>query len=138
MFKFGKTSKENLSQVHPDLQTLCQAVLDRGIFDFGVTCGHRNEEEQNKAFFSGVSKAKWPDSKHNKMPSDAIDFVLYVNGKATFREQDKPGYYMAVGVFRAMANKLGIPIRCGADWDGDFDITDQTLHDLCHIELYRP
>jgi hypothetical protein len=33
------------------------------------------------------------------------------------------------------AKELGIAIRCGADWDGDGLTSDQSFHDLAHIEL---
>jgi peptidoglycan L-alanyl-D-glutamate endopeptidase CwlK len=41
--------------------------------DFSVICGFRGEKEQNEAYASGNSKLKWPQSKHNKKPSEAVD-----------------------------------------------------------------
>jgi peptidoglycan L-alanyl-D-glutamate endopeptidase CwlK len=43
--------------------------------DFTVIQGHRGEEEQNKAFKDGYSQLKYPQSRHNKTPSDAFDFI---------------------------------------------------------------
>jgi peptidoglycan L-alanyl-D-glutamate endopeptidase CwlK len=45
--------------------------------DFSVICGFRGEKEQNEAYASGNSKLKWPQSKHNKTPSEAVDIVPY-------------------------------------------------------------
>ena len=132
-YKFGNRSRQALAMVHPDLVKLCNKVLELGLFDFGVTCGYRGQDEQDQLYFEGRSKVKWPNSKHNNKPSQAIDFVLYVNGKVDWDNRDS--WYMAVGVFRGVAAMLGIKIRVGGDFDGDFSTTDQTFFDLPHIEL---
>ena len=134
-YKFGKRSLGHLEQVHPNLVELCHKVLDLQLFDFGITHGHRGQEQQNKLVFEGRSKLSWPDSKHNKHPSHAIDFILYINGKPTYDPKDHAGYYMAVGVFRAVAASLNLKIRVGADWDGDFSTQDQSFNDLVHLQL---
>jgi len=141
-YYFGTRSKNNLGNVRQELIELAQEVLDLGLFDFGITCGAREKEEQEKLFFEGRTKVRYPNSKHNVIPGDperekacAFDFVLYVNGKATYEKEDLPSYYMAIGVFIGIAAKKGIKIRCGGDWDGDFDVKDQSFHDLPHVEL---
>ena len=48
---------------------------------------------------------------------------------------DSDRMYMFVGFVRGMAQVMKIPIRCGADWDGDFSMKDQKFHDLPHFEL---
>jgi peptidoglycan L-alanyl-D-glutamate endopeptidase CwlK len=134
-FKLGNRSLSHLGTCHTDLQKLAKEVISRNQFDFGITCGYRSQDTQDQLVHEGKSKVEWPNSKHNKRPSQAFDFVLYVNGKATYNEKDKPSYYMAVGYFRAVADELNIKIRCGADWDSDWDVKDQSFHDLPHIEL---
>jgi peptidoglycan L-alanyl-D-glutamate endopeptidase CwlK len=134
-YKFGNRSRQALATCDPRLETLAKEVLSLELFDFGITCGYRSQDTQEQLYFEGKTKVHWPDSKHNSKPSSALDFVLYTNGKATYREEDKPGYYMAVGVFRAIAAKQGLKIRCGADWDGDFSVEDQSFHDLPHLEI---
>ena len=43
---------------------------------------------------------------------------------------------MAFGSFvRGVAYKMGVEIRWGGDWDGDFDLKDQTFMDLVHFEI---
>ena len=77
-----------------------------------------------------MSKLKFPESKHNQMPSMAADVVLY-----PIDWDDTQRFYMFVGIVRGIAAKMNIPIRCGADWDGDMYIKDQNFHDLPHFEL---
>ena len=117
----------------PRLQDLALEVMKLQLFDFGISCGHRPQEEQNRLYHEGKSKLKFPYGKHNDFPSKAFDFVLYVNNKVDWN--DKAAWYMAVGVFRGVAAKLEIPVRVGADWDGDFTAKDQSFNDLPHIEL---
>lgn len=132
-FKFGNRSRQNRSRVHPDLVKICDEVLALNIFDFGIVSGYRGQDEQNKLFFEGRSQVEWPDSKHNKDPSEAFDFVLYINGNANWDNTNS--WYMAIGIFRAVAVVHNIPIRVGGDWDGDFSTKDQTFFDLGHIQL---
>jgi peptidoglycan L-alanyl-D-glutamate endopeptidase CwlK len=125
---FGERSRNNLETCHEDLQKLFNEVIKH--FDCSVICGHRGQEEQDKAFHNGWSKLKFPESKHNKTPALAADVVPYpVDWEA------KQRFYMFVGIVRGIAAMMNIPIRCGADWDGDMEIKDQNFHDLPHFEL---
>jgi peptidoglycan L-alanyl-D-glutamate endopeptidase CwlK len=74
-FKWGKTSLTNLSQAHFILQKLADKALEISKQDLKIICAYRNEADQNKAFAEGTSKLKWPKSKHNCYPSEAIDIV---------------------------------------------------------------
>lgn len=50
-----------------------------------VSCSGRGEDEQNKAFEEGKSKAKWGESPHNYSPSLAIDvFRIDSEGKPSW------------------------------------------------------
>ncbi len=71
MYSFTKKSKINLSQAHPDLQTLFNEVIKEA--NCYIICGHRGEVEQNDAFDRGNSLLRFPNSKHNKLPSLAVD-----------------------------------------------------------------
>jgi peptidoglycan L-alanyl-D-glutamate endopeptidase CwlK len=42
-------------------------------------------------------------------------------------------YYFA-GVVNSIAKDMGIKIRYGGDWDGDFDLKDQNFYDGVHFE----
>ena len=73
MSYFSKRSLTNLKQCHPDLQVLFNEVIQ--IVDCAVICGHRNQKDQNSAFNKGFSKVRFPNSKHNTIPSMAADVV---------------------------------------------------------------
>ena len=125
---FGTRSTNNLVTCHEDLQKLFNEVIKH--FDCSVICGHREQEEQDRAFHNGLSKLKFPESKHNKMPSMAADVIPY-----PIDWDDHKRFYMFVGVVRGIAAEMNIQIRCGADWDGDMEVKDQNFHDLPHFEL---
>jgi len=128
MPKFGKRSLDNLNTCHPDLQRLFNEVIK--YYDCSVLCGHRTKEEQDAAYHDGRSKVKWPNGKHNSMPSKAVDVAPY-----PIVWDDHRRFYMFVGIVRGIAAMMGIKIRCGADWDGDMEVKDQNFHDLPHFEL---
>lgn len=103
--------------------------------DFTVTCGHRTETDQNAAFASGVSKLKWPDSKHNSYPSLAVDIAPCVGGKIDWKDADRfknVGFFI-LGILAAQ----GVEARLGGDWDRDFSTTDEKFVDLPHIEIVK-
>jgi hypothetical protein len=119
----GKTSEERLGTCHPDLRRLIEKVaqgVDQGdlsyadIFDVTVLCGFRGEKEQNEAVAAGASETPWPRSKHNRMPSDAVDVAVYpVQWKA-------PGYERKMEVLHAyiagVAHAMGIDLF-DISWD---------------------
>ena len=72
---FGKVSKKRKLSVDTKLQKILDAAIE--IFDFSIICGHRNKEAQDLAFATGKSKKKWPESTHNKYPSQAVDIAPY-------------------------------------------------------------
>ncbi|AUR82268.1 hedgehog signaling/DD-peptidase zinc-binding domain protein [Vibrio phage 1.022.O._10N.286.45.A10] len=126
-YLYGKTSKARLATCHPEIQRLFNSLIED--YDITIICGHRTEAEQNEAVAKGASKTKYPNSKHNSLPSRGIDAALY-----PIDWNDVGRHYMFVGIVRERARELGIPIRCGADWDSDFATNDQTFNDLVHFE----
>lgn len=128
MPQFGKRSTEKLSTAHPDLQRLFNEVIKH--VDCAVIEGHRGEAAQNEAVKHGMSKLKWPDSPHNKQPSQAVDVCPYPVDWTNFK-----AFYHFAGFVRGVAAQMGIKIRWGGDWDSDFDIADQRFFDLPHFEL---
>lgn len=128
MNKFGKTSLERLTQADPRWMEILTELLE--YMDVSVLCTHRNEEDQNKAYHTHKSKLKWPESKHNTLPSIAVDIAPYpINWDNTKRFG-----YMA-GLVVAIAKSKGYKVRWGGDWDIDGETQDQTFHDLPHFEL---
>ncbi len=125
---FGATSIANRDTCHPDLIRLADEVIKH--VDFSITCGHRGQADQDKAFAEGKSKVKYPNGEHNKMPSKAMDVAPYpVNWN------DNEAFTLLSGVFLGVASMMGIKIRIGSDWDGDFNTLEHSFKDRPHIEL---
>lgn len=91
-------------------------------------CGHRTQAEQDKSFAEGKSKVKWPDGKHNKLPSEAFDAVptpVDWNNIEEFRKMNK--------AIMDSAAKLGIKIRSGSDFNMNGKEDDKFM-DRPHFE----
>ena len=130
MPKFSKKSLEKLDTCDERLKKLAFKVVET--FDCVVVFGNRSEADQNKAFAEGKSKLKYPNSKHNSLPSKAIDLAPYINGEISW--DDRQCYYFAGYVMR-IADELGVKIRWGGDWNGNRNVKDQKFNDLVHFEL---
>ena len=128
MPSFGKQSINNLNTCHPDLIRLANEVIK--YVDYSVTCGHRGQVEQDKAFAEGKSKLKFPNGEHNKIPSRAMDVAPY-----PINWNDAEAFTLLSGVFVGVAYMLEIKIRIGSDWDGDFNTLEHSFKDRPHIEL---
>ena len=128
MPRFGKRSTNRLLTCHKDLEWLfCAVVKD---YDCTILTGYRGRKAQNKAFNEGRSKIRFPDGKHNKKPSIAVDVAPWpVDWTDTKR------FYHFAGYVQGVAESVGIPIRWGGDWDRDYDLNDQSFNDLVHFEL---
>lgn len=130
MPKFSQSSIDKLT----NLDTSLRSVLEEAIkhVDFTVLCTYRDELEQAKAFVSGKSKVKWPNSKHNKIPSDAVDiapFPIDWNNLNRFEH--------LAGFIKGIAAARGIKIRWGGDWNGDFNSKNDKFADFPHFEIVR-
>lgn len=131
-YKFGNTSLARLEQAHEAWRLILNDVLQ--FMDITVICTHRGKEEQNKAFAEKKSKLKWPDSKHNTLPSIAVDIAPYSSVSKIEWNNTKRFGYMA-GLVIACAKARGYTVRWGGDWDSDGETEDQNFHDLPHFEL---
>lgn len=133
-FKFSKQSLDNLSQCDHHLQILFNEVIKHR--DCKVACGHRNKTKQDTAYYSKPqrSKLKWPNSKHNKIPSLAVDVYPYINGNVSYDKIDC-AYFSGFVMGLATAMNMSGKIRCGGDWDGDGDTRDNDPNDIGHFEI---
>lgn len=133
MPSFGKTSLERLNTCDPALQELFKEVVK--YYDCIIICGTRGKEEQNDAYRTGKSKLKYPESKHNSLPSKAVDVAPYFSTAPHIRWNDRESFYHFAGFVGGIAIMKGINIRWGGDWDRDYDLHDQSFFDLPHFEL---
>jgi peptidoglycan LD-endopeptidase CwlK len=132
IYNFGKKSKKKLSQASNDLQNAARLALEWGVMDFAVIEGHRGSAEQKRLYVIGKSRVLYPDSKHNKKPSDALDIVPVINGKISWK---RVHCIHLAGIIIAAGRCLGTRIRWGGNWDLDGEpITDQDFQDLVHYE----
>lgn len=132
MRKWGTKSQRIYGELHPDLQLICTYILHE-VADISLVYGHRGRTDQNLMFENGFSKLRFPDSKHNKKPSRAVDLQPYPLPEYEPKVWAALGYI--AGRAKGFALSRGIQIRWGGDWDSDGDLTDQTFDDLFHIEL---
>lgn len=116
----GARSYRNLATCDPRLQVLLIAAAEE--WDFVVTCGHRNEADQNKAVAEGRSRVRFPDGKHNSLPSKAVDVAPWPVNWLDLGRFDRLGYHVL-----EVANRLGIAVTWGGTWT--------TLVDRPHFEL---
>ena len=107
------------------------------VVDFTVIETHRDKETQTNHFNEGRSKVKWPHSKHNRLPSRAIDIAPWPIpidwGESDPKEMAR--FYYLAGVVQGIASKYGIELRWGGDWDSDSIFSDNGFDDLLHFEM---
>lgn len=127
MPKFSKDSLEKLQTCHIDIQKVMQEVIKH--FDFTIIYGHRGKEIQDK-LYPNFSKVKFPDSKHNKTPSLAIDIAPY-----PIDWNDINRFIYLAGFVVGIANSIGIGLRWGGDWNKDTELKDNRFNDMGHFEL---
>ena len=134
MPEFGPGSKKARDTLHP----LLQQVVDEAIksHDFKILQGARGKEEQEEAFRTGRSKVRWPNGRHNTVPSLAMDVAPYPIDWDSKHSTKK--FAFLAGFLSGIAWMMKIKLRWGGDWDGDGQMRDQRFHDLPHLELLNP
>lgn len=129
-YRFGTASLAQYATLHPDLRALMDEAIKH--IDFAIVCGNRNKADQDKAVAEGKSQTPWPTSKHNAVPSLAVDVAPYHNG---ILWDDAEGFTLLAGILKGIACTMGINIRIGIDWDGDLIVKEHSFKDRPHIEL---
>ena len=139
MPKFGKRSLLCIDTCHPDLQQLLHEVIKK--VDISVRWGWRGEKDQNGFVAAGTSRTRWPNSKHNNVDDDgnpeSLAFDAYPYPVPPRTAAGLRRHCWVSGYIKATADRMGIKLRQGIDWDGDGDFSDQRLNDLVHHELLR-
>lgn len=132
MRKWSARSQRVLDELDLRLQLVMNRVLQE-VADISLIEGHRNESRQNYLFEAGFSKVKYPDGKHNSFPSVAVDFQPY-----PYPRDEKVLWaslaYIA-GAAIQIAKQEGITLRWGGDWNQNGKVSDESFHDLFHLEL---
>ena len=126
-YKFGKRSMRVLKTLHPDLQAVLLYAIE--FYDFSLLEGHRTKAVQNMYYDQKKSKLKFPRSKHNKTPSEAVDLTPY-----PIDWKDLNRFRALVFFIKGIGAGMGIEIRLGIDWNDNLK-ADQSFVDAPHIEL---
>lgn len=128
MPQFGNTSRARLDTCDPRLQQIFNAVVRH--FDCTILTGHRDEAAQNQAVAEGKSQLRWPDGKHNRAPSVAVDVAPY-----PIDWEDRERFTYFAGFVKGIALGMGFELRWGGDWDSDWQVRDNSFDDLVHFEI---
>lgn len=132
--QFSANSKRRLDTCHEAIQ----AVMNIASLwvDITILDGHRGQVRQNEAYQKGYSQLKYPHSKHNKIPSLAVDIAPYpIDWKDTGR------FKLFIGKILMIADILlrhtEWELISGVDWDSDSFVKDHTFLDHPHFELRK-
>ena len=128
MPRFSNASAQKLATCDPRLRSVFDEVIRT--FDCTIVTGHRGQAEQDEAFRAGKSKVRWPDGMHNTIPSMAVDAVPY-----PIDWQDRERATLFAGFVLGTALQMGIRLRWGGDWNGNWQVKDNKFDDLWHFEL---
>lgn len=154
MPKYSINSTKNLSTTHEDLQILFNTIIK--YVDCTIVRGHATPEEQFELWKQGRTKKNgfWEienkgkiitncdgfniKSEHNYFPSIAVDAVPYPE---LYSDNNKSvlfsGFVLGVATMLYEKGIIKHKIRSGIDWDGDFNLKNQTLFDPLHFFIVQ-
>ena len=128
MPKYSNRSAIKLAECDERIQWVFNNVIET--FDNTILVGHRNQSDQEEMYETNRSQLQWPDSKHNKLPSLAVDAICY-----PIDWNDRERITLFAGFVLGAAKQMGITLRWGGDWDQDWKTADNSFDDLVHYEL---
>ena len=138
-FKLSARSKGRLEGINPQLIEVVKTAITLTKVDFGVTCGMRTVEEQEKLVASGASQTM--KSKH--LEGRAVDLVAYIGPNVTWSLNK---YDEIADAMAAAAKQKGVALKWGAawtvgniaDWDGSMEDAMNTYVDVRRSQGRRP
>jgi len=128
MPSFSNKSASKLDTCDERLQRVFNEVVKK--FDCSVLEGHRTKSRQNEMLRTGKSKLAYPHSKHNTLPSSAVDVAPY---PIDWNDRERFTYF--AGYVKGVAESMNIKLRWGGDWDSDWKVKDNNFDDLPHFEI---
>lgn len=128
MAEYGATSLKRLEQLHPNLLVIMYDLIE--LMDVTILETHRGKDRQDSLFEKGLTQVHYPHSKHNSLPSKAVDVAPY-----PIDWNDRERFHYMAGLIRGIAHARDLPIRWGGDWDSDGEVLDNEFDDLPHFEL---
>jgi peptidoglycan LD-endopeptidase CwlK len=138
-FKLSSRSEGRLEGINPQLIEVVKTAITLTKVDFGVTCGMRTVEEQEKLVASGASQTM--KSKH--LEGRAVDLVAYIGPNVTWALNK---YDEIADAMAAAAKQKGVALKWGAawtvgniaDWDGSMEDAMNTYVDVRRSQGRRP
>jgi len=138
-FKLSSRSEGRLEGINPQLIEVVKTAITLTKVDFGVTCGMRTVEEQEKLVASGASQTM--KSKH--LEGRAVDLVAYIGPNVTWSLNK---YDEIADAMAAAAKQKGVALKWGAawtigniaDWDGSMEDAMNTYVDVRRSQGRRP
>lgn len=125
---FSLDSEKQLATCDPRLQKVLRTAI---LFvDFKVLEGHRDKASQEKAYREGKSQVRWPNGKHNSLPSKAVDIAPW-----PIDWSDTERFVAVCNFIRGIAAGMGVTLRWGGDWDSDWNVKEERFRDYGHLEL---
>jgi len=132
MYYFSERSEQKLLTCHPKIQLVMREAIK--IIDISIITGERGAIEQDYAYEHGYSKVPFPESMHNKKPSEAIDVMLWNKKKPHIRWNDYMQMAFVAGVIISIAQQKEIKLIWGGNWDNNLSTTEK-FYDGAHFEL---
>ena len=114
MYVFSLKSQDRLNTCTPDLVRLFNEVIKHR--DCKVICGRRDAQAQFQAYKNGYSKKKYPNSYHNRFPSQAADVTPH-----PLDWDDIEGFKAFGNFVLGVAAVMEINIEWGGRFEGFFD-----------------
>jgi len=138
-FKLSSRSEGRLKGINPQLIEVVKTAITLTKVDFGVTCGMRTVEEQEKLVASGASQTM--KSKH--LEGRAVDLVAYIGPNVTWSLNK---YDEIADAMAAAAKQKGVALKWGAawtvgniaEWDGSMEDAMNTYVDVRRSQGRRP
>lgn len=130
MYSFGAKSEERMQWLDPRLVAVLREVIK--LMDITVLETHRGQFRQDALYEAEPPKTKvrFPHSKHNSLPSLAVDVAPY-----PIDWDDTERFAYLAGLIRGIGYTQGLRIRWGGDWDGDGEVLDNGFDDRPHFEV---
>ncbi len=144
-YSYGESSQAQLNSCTRELRIVANTVIQW--VDVSIIEGLRDTERQQALFADGKSTLDGITRRSKHQPNDngeseALDFMPYPGTQHFISIWDeRPDNYkrwaLHAGIWLAAGWQHGIELRWGGDWDSDGSASNQTFHDLPHIELVR-
>lgn len=122
-YGWGAASLAHLGTCDPLLILLFQRAIKRADLrrDMKVVYGYRGKADQDALVAKGASKLRWPNSRHNTTPAQAVDVVPLFGGKVSY---DWPDYHAIAPSIKAewaeMVAEGLVPAGVTLEWGGDW------------------